>query len=282
MLGKEKRLNRLFNKSQNIILVPLDHGISCGPIQGLENMRDTLKTIVDCKMDSILLHKGIIEKNYDIVSKKQVGLIMHLSASTNLGDCELQKIRTETVDEAIAMGCDGVSVHVNLGNSKEPYMLEDFSNISGECMRKGMPLIAMMYSRGESIRNELDINNLKHITRVAVELGADIVKINYPENIDEFRSLVEYCQVPVVIAGGEKRDEIDTLKMIDEAMMSGARGISMGRNIFQSNCKKTLISCIQKIVHQGMSFDEVSEEFIKCKEIELFEEKEYLSNFNRR
>lgn len=270
MLGKQKRLNRLFNnKSKNMILVPLDHGVSCGPIKGIEDMSETIESIVDSHVDSILLHKGMIEQNYKKLIGKETGLIMHLSASTDLGNCGLQKILVASVDEAISMGCDAVSMHINLGNSVEKYMIEDLSKVSKECYQKGMPLIAMMYARDEKgMIDEFDVNNIKHIARVAVELGADVIKLNYPRSKVEFKEIVDSCQVPIVIAGGSKKDELELLKTVSDAMQCGARGVSIGRNIFQSEYKELLIRCIREIVHEKAVYDDVKNDFLKFKKIE--------------
>lgn len=267
MLGKSKRLSRIFNDCGNIIITPLDHGITVGPIDGLENTKRTLKEIVDLPVDSIIAHKGVIRQNYDLLSGREVGLIMHLSCSTTIGGFDLKKIRSASVDEAVAMGCDGVSIHVNLGNDSEGYMLEDFANISEECSRKGMPLIAMMYARGPEIENECDVKYVKHIARVAEELGADIVKVNYTGDIKGFKEVVEGCQIPIVIAGGEKQDNIKTLIMINDAMEAGARGISIGRNIFQQKDKKLMLKAIREIVYHRTDINTVIDRYIRLQEL---------------
>lgn len=269
MLGKSKRLNRIFNECGNIIITPLDHGITVGPIVGLENMDETLGEIVDLPIDSIIAHKGVIRQNYDLLSGRKLGLIMHLSCSTTIGGFDLRKIRSASVDEALAMGCDGVSVHVNLGNESESYMLEDFANISEECMKKGMPLIAMMYARGPKIENEYDVKYVKHMARIAEELGADIVKVNYTGDIESFREVVEGCQIPVVIAGGEKQDNIKTLRMINDAMIAGAKGISIGRNIFQQEDKELILKAIRDIVYDRVDINIVIDRYIKSEKLKM-------------
>ncbi|MGL5087830.1 MAG: 2-amino-3,7-dideoxy-D-threo-hept-6-ulosonate synthase, partial [Clostridium sp.] len=190
-----------------------------------------------------------------------------LSCSTNVGGFDLKKIRSASVDEAIAMGCDGVSIHVNIGNEAESYMLEDFANISEECSKKGMPLIAMMYARGPEIENEYDVKYVKHIARIAEELGADIVKVNYTGDIEGFREVVQGCQIPVVIAGGEKQDNIKTLIMINDAMIAGARGISIGRNIFQQEDKELILKAIKDIVYNRADIDMVIDRYMKLERL---------------
>ncbi len=258
IIGKEKRLKRIYNGNDNIVILPMDHGFTEGPIDGLQNIGVTLAKIVECNcVDSVILHRGAIINNYDILSKQNLGLIMHLSGSTSLYGRGLHKIQTATVDEAISLGCDAVSVHVNLGNEYEASMLEDMGRVAEECDRKGMPLVAMVYVRGDEIDNGREVAYLKRAVRVADEIGADIVKVNYCMEGEDFSEVVNSCQIPVVIAGGEQTDMISILKLVEDSMKAGAKGISIGRNIFQSRNYKELLNGINRIVHNHESVSHI-------------------------
>jgi len=113
----------------------------------------------------------------------------------------------------------------------------------------------MMYPRGSKIEEERerDVALVKHAARVGAELGADIVKCPYTGSPETFREVVEGCLVPVVIAGGSKTNDHETLEMIEGAMKAGAAGISMGRNAFQHENPSKLVKAACAIVHQGMS-----------------------------
>lgn len=100
-------------------------------------------------------------------------------------------------DEAISLGCDAVSVHINLGNEYEASMLEDVGGIAGECNRKGMPLVAMVYVRGSSIKDGRELEYLKRAVRLADESGADIVKVNHSLEGDDFSEVVNACQTVI-------------------------------------------------------------------------------------
>jgi predicted phospho-2-dehydro-3-deoxyheptonate aldolase len=254
-----KRINRLFNPdSKNIIMVPLDHGVTLGPIKGLHNIKDTISNLIGNNVDSIVLHKGIINTNIPQVTEKNLGLIMHLSGSTNIGTNSTYKILTGTVYEALAMGCDAVSVHVNVGADKEPEMLKDLAYISSECLKYGMPLMAMMYSRGDKIVDEYDPVLIRHAARIGAELGADLVKVSFTGNMETFSRVVEACPVPIVLAGGAKTNDMEKfLKMVHDGMQAGARGVSIGRNVFQSDQMDVLLNLIGLMVHKGKSLEEV-------------------------
>jgi fructose-bisphosphate aldolase, class I len=114
--------------------------------------------------------------------------------------------------------------------------------------------VAMMYTRGPKIKNEYELNNIKHAARVGAELGADIVKVVYTGSIESFAEVVAGCPVPVVIAGGEKMESAeDILKMVDGALKAGAAGVSIGRNAFQHKTPDKMVSTICKMVHEGCS-----------------------------
>ena len=138
---------------------------------------------------SIVLHKGAVPYSHRSYGR-DIGLILHLSASTNLGAWANHKVLVATVDEAIKIGADAVSVHVNLGNEDEPAMLRDIGQVSRTCAEWGMPLLVMIYPRGKDIKYAYDVELLKQCARVATELGADIVKTNYTGDIDSFREVV--------------------------------------------------------------------------------------------
>jgi DhnA family fructose-bisphosphate aldolase class Ia len=111
----------------------------------------------------------------------------------------------------------------------------------------------MMYPRGPKIEDEKDVEGVKHAARVGAELGADIIKCPYTGSPETFKEVVEGCPVPIVIAGGSKTTDEETLKMIEGAMQVGGAGISMGRNAFQHENPTKLVKAACSIVHDGAS-----------------------------
>jgi DhnA family fructose-bisphosphate aldolase class Ia len=154
------------------------------------------------------------------------------------------------------MGADAVSIHVNIGAENEGDMLEAFGQVAGDAERWGMPLLAMVYPRGPKVENEKDVAHVKIGARVGAELGADIVKVPYTGSTETFREVVEGSPIPVVIAGGSKLSDEDTLKMVEGAVEAGAAGLSMGRNAFQHEDPILLVSAACAIVHEGKSAKE--------------------------
>jgi len=164
-----------------------------------------------------------------------------------------------TVEEALKIGADAVSIHVNVGAEDESRMLSTLGEISRHCQEWGMPLLAMMYPRGRKIKDEYSAESIAHAARVGAELGADIVKTNYSGDPDSFASVVDSCPVPVVIAGGPKVEtELDLLRMVEGAIASGARGVAIGRNVFQHQDPELITRRICGVVHKGLKAEEAA------------------------
>ena len=257
MIGKSIRMERIIDRhSRRMVMVPMDHGVTLGPIQGLEDMKATVNHVVEGGANAIILHKGIVTAGHRGYGE-DVGLILHLSASTSLSPDPNAKVLVSSVEEALVMGADAVSVHVNLGAELEPQMLADLGRVAKDASRWGMPVLAMMYARGEKVRNPYGVENVKHAARVGAELGADVVKCVYTGSVESFREVTEGCPVPVVIAGGEKVEtEDELLRMVAGSLEAGGAGVSIGRNVFQHPDPAKMVRAIGAICHDGASPEE--------------------------
>jgi fructose-bisphosphate aldolase/2-amino-3,7-dideoxy-D-threo-hept-6-ulosonate synthase len=256
VLGKDIRLNRIL-KNGKMLCIPMDHGISSGPLDGIKDITkfiyDTEKSGLSC----VLLNKGIIK----ILPRPiNIGVIAHMSASTSLGPDPNKKVLLGSVKEAIRLGADAVSVHINIGSREEPMMLYSLGLIADECNKWGMPLIAMMYPRGENIKNPQDPSIISHAARIGAEAGADIVKTVYTGDTDTFKDVVKSCPVPIVIAGGPKSNtNKDILELCYGAIQAGSIGITFGRNIFTHSNPKKLIKALYEIIIENKKYEEVLE-----------------------
>lgn len=260
-IGKQIRMERIKDrKSGNSLIIPVDHGISEGPIRGIVNFSETIERVAEGGANAVLMQKGMVPHGHRGYGK-DVGLIVHMSASTRLGPDPNNKVLVCTVEEAIKMGADAVSVHINIGSETESDQLESLSQVAKSCAEWGMPLIAMMYPRGPSIKNPHDPEVVALAARAGAELGADIVKTNYTGDPDTFRHVIQGCPVPVIIAGGPKmKSDADMLETIEGAMGAGAKGVAIGRNVFQHEFPTKMTKAIARIVHEGRSAAEALEE----------------------
>ncbi|MES9995663.1 2-amino-3,7-dideoxy-D-threo-hept-6-ulosonate synthase [Desulfovibrio aminophilus] len=256
-LGKSIRIERIINRNNGrTIIVPLDHGVTVGPLYGLVDLRATVDQIADGGANAVLMHKGLPRCSHR-GRGRDVGLIIHLSASTTLSPHPNAKTLVGTVEDALKLGADGVSVHINMGDETEGRMLADLGQMAAKANEWGMPLLAMMYARGPAIKNPYDPDLVAHCARVALELGADIVKVPYTGDPESFERVVEACCVPVVIAGGPKMDDTRSLvQMVHDSVRAGGAGLSVGRNIFQHEHPARLLSALGKVVHEDWDVDQ--------------------------
>jgi predicted phospho-2-dehydro-3-deoxyheptonate aldolase len=254
MIGKTIRLERIIDRnSGRTVIIPMDHGVTVGPITGLEDMRETVSRVVAGGANAILMHKGIVGAGHRGTGR-DVGLIIHLSGGSSLSPDPNAKELVCTVEEAIKLGADAVSVHINLGAETDKEMLGQLGFVSERCLEWQMPLVAMMYTRGPKIKNEFDVAYVKHAARVGAELGADIVKVPYTGSVASFKEVVRGCPVPVVIAGGPKMgSDEEIFNMVEGALEAGSAGVSIGRNAFQHKSPEKMVAALCKMVHQGAS-----------------------------
>ncbi|MCQ6961807.1 2-amino-3,7-dideoxy-D-threo-hept-6-ulosonate synthase [Methanolobus chelungpuianus] len=257
-IGKSVRMERIFDRNTHrTIIIPMDHGVGAGPIRGIIDLPATVNKVAEGGANAVLGHMGLPKHGHRGYGR-DVGLIIHLSASTSLGPDPNHKVLVTTIEEAIKVGADAVSVHINVGAEDEAEMLQDLGRVARQCDEWGMPLLAMMYPRGAKVTSEHDVEYVKHAARIGAELGADIVKTNYTGDIDSFREVVKGCPVPVVIAGGPRMEtEKELLEMVYDSVQAGGRGVAIGRNVFQSNDPTKLVSHISKILHEGYTVEEV-------------------------
>jgi class I fructose-bisphosphate aldolase len=221
--------------------------------------------MADGGADAVVLHKGCVVAGSRDNPEKDLGLIVHLSASTSMGD-SIRKRLVCTVEEALRLGADGVSLHINFGNKHEEEMLEQLGMVSEKIRYWGIPLMVMAYPRGEYVEARMREDNgvsfseekkikemsglIKHAARAVFELGASIIKISYTGDIASFQEITQSCPVPIVIAGGPKMDtDKELLQMVYDSIKAGGAGTSIGRNIFQHKGPEKMIKAISAIVH---------------------------------
>lgn len=252
MYGKSIRMERIMDRSTgNCVIVPMDHGVSIGPVEGLYDMKKTVDDVANGGATAVLMHKGLIRFSHR-TSGRDIGLVLHLSASTDIGVTSRGKVLVSSVAEALKVGADAVSVHINVGAETESEMLQDVGMVAEECEEWGMPLIVMAYPRGPSIKDSYDPQAIAHAARVATELGADIVKCSYTGDIDSFKDVVKGALAPIVIAGGPKMSsDMDILNMVYDSLQAGGHGVSIGRNVFQHRNVEGMTRAISDIVLHG-------------------------------
>jgi len=248
MYGKQLRLQRIFPKGRRLFSVPLDHSVSMGPIDGLEETPAVVAELQRAGVDLVIVTKGAVRGLVPVLSPTTL-LGIHVSASTSLNPNSNRKVLAGSAEEAIALGADLLSVQVNFGIPEEGEMLRDLGVAADQCRAIGLPLLCMAYVKkpGGGTPTEL-----RHACRAAADLGADIVKTSYPGSLDEYRQLVRTTPVPLLLGGGNRlEDDAAFLALVRETVTANAAGICIGRNLFQRRPVERFARQVAAILHEG-------------------------------
>lgn len=264
MLGKEVRLSRLVNpKSNKMMAITVDHAISRGiaPMKGLQPIQQTIDKIILGKPEAMTMTKGIAERcMYQHAGKTSI--LMKISNYSPVAPT--QDTIFGSVDEAIRMGADGVSMGAMTLGDFQGEQFEAIGRFAEECAMKGMPLIGHVYPKGESVPLDQRTawENIAYCVRSACELGMDIVKTTYTGDPDSMAKVVA-C-VPnsfrIVIQGGDECKTLDDyLTMTRNAMDCGVGGVTMGRFVWDYQDVTALVIALRYIIHEGYSVKEAKE-----------------------
>lgn len=262
MLGKEVRMSRLVNpKSNKMMAITVDHAISRGiaPMQGLQPIQKTIDAIIAGKPDAMTMTKGIAEH----CMWKHAGETSILLKCSSYAPVHATKdVAFGTVDEAIRMGADAVSIGAMTLGDYQDVQFTEIGRFSEECMRKGMPLIGHVYPKGESVEKDKQTawENIAYSVRSAAELGIDIIKTTYTGDPDTMAKVVDLCPARVVIQGGDSCKTLDDyLQMTREAMDCGVGGVTMGRFVWDYKDITALVITLRYMIHEGYSVKEAKE-----------------------
>lgn len=249
--GKALRMSRICDPlTGRTLIVPMDHSVTVGPLGSSDHADTTVRTLADAGTNAVVLHRG---RARHVASSHfaRMGLIVHLSAGTNLSLDTDAKVLVSGVEDALRLGADAVSIHVNIGSDTERRQLADFAAVSRECEVQGIPLLAMMYARGPRRPNRpATAGEIAHLAAIATDLGADIVKLDYTGHTETMRTVVESCPIPICVAGGDRTPTDDAvLALAGQILDSGVAGLSFGRNVFAAENPFAVASALSDMVH---------------------------------
>ena len=241
---KTLRIRRLFPLNDKpALILALDHGFSTPDLGALWSPRQLIESVLDY-FNAVIINKGLVRHVSESLYRSQAALIIHLSGCTSFSSTD-RKIQTCTVEEAVSLGADAVSIHISFGGPNELEMLKEAAVITQKCNTLGIPSIVMAYKKGEGASDEI---TAMHMCRISMELGADIVKIINPQT-DSFYDFVRSFEIPVLFAGGEIKSTLEGTNVVHlvEMLKRGAKGLVLGRSIFQSadpvqTCKTLLMN----------------------------------------
>jgi class I fructose-bisphosphate aldolase len=247
-----KNLRKLMRGGKALYLA-YDQGFEHGPSRDFNEKNIDPRYVLDiakkCGFNGIIFQKGIAEKYNKEIRKSGVPLIVKLNGKTSLYKGEPVSRQLCTIGEALNLGASAVGYTIYIGSKHENVMLREFEKIEREAHKKGLVVIAWIYPRGKKIKNDVSRENMAYAARTALEIGADIAKIKYGGKIDDLKWAVKSAgRCKVVIAGGVKKTEKEFLEDVKKIMNSGAIGLAIGRNVWQSKDPLGLTKKIKRII----------------------------------
>lgn len=250
-LGKQIRLNRIFgHPSGRLCSVAVDHLVSyqSGLPEGLRNVPETIATLVKGRPDAITMYKGMAQSAWPPYAG-MIPLIITSIAFT-VDDAIMHQMARP--HECVRLGADAISAAIALRSPREGDYLRMLSGIVEEAAEFDLPVIAHIYPRDFSGAPKIvhDPENVLWAVRCGVELGADVIKVPYTGDVASFREIVATSPVPVVAAGGPKANALnEALGLMDGAIEAGARGATIGRNIWGAPDPLHALEAFKRVIH---------------------------------
>ena len=229
------------------VMLAVDHGYFLGPTSGLEQPRKTIAPLLP-HADSLMLTRGVLRQCVEPASR--IPVVLRVSGGTSiLSELSNEEI-TVSMDDAVRLDVSAVALSIFVGSENERRTLANLARLVDLGEERGIPVLAVT-AVGKDMKR--DSRYLGLCCRIAAELGARVVKTYYCEGFEE---IVASCPVPIVIAGGKKIGAREALELAHNAVKSGAVGVDMGRNIFQSDNPVGMIRAVRQIVHENKTPEE--------------------------
>ena len=242
--GVKDRLSRIFNKKTGkTVMLAFDHGYIMGPTSGLERVDLNIVPLMD-QADCLMCCRGVLRANVPATTNKPIALRV-ATGSTIL--TELNDEYISDIDEAIRLNASAIAVMCAVGTPQyEAQTLKNLWKAVDLGNKFGIPVLGVN-AVGKSLGR--DARYLSLATRVIAENGAHFVKTYYCD--EDFEKVTAACPVPIVVAGGKKLPELQALELCYNAIQKGAAGVDMGRNVFQAEAPKAMMSAVRAVVHKN-------------------------------
>ena len=258
-VGKQMRMKRVIDPDGVSVICALDHGMTSPTfLEPLADITRRARETVAGGANVIMMSKGMIRVAAEAFSPT-TSLALLLSASASPDGDRPEIVQIADVEEALRAGADAVVLFTALGGDTEAGMIEILASVGRECAVLGMPFIAeaefpTTYATVEELKQQYGFEYLRRNVRLCAELGADIVKTNWPGDAGSFARCVEAANgVPVVLAGGSRLEDADLLSRMETAVQAGAIGCSVGRNIFMHRDPEAITRALSRVIRERWS-----------------------------
>ena len=252
--GMKKHLSNIFDPvSGNTVMFAFDHGYFMGSTAGLERLDVLLPQLIPY-VDVLMGTRGAIRTCVPADCRKGIAL-RTTSGSSMLNDDLSHEVLAVDIEDVIRMNADCMAIQTFIGADGQLSSLDNLSKAVNAGMRYSVPVMGVV-----AVGKQMERTGrfFKLATRILAELGANIIKTY---NCEDFEEVVAACPVPIVVAGGKKLPEKEALELAYEVISKGARGVDMGRNIFQSQKPAVMAQAVNMVVHKGATAKEAYEFF---------------------
>lgn len=250
-VAKKIRWSRFLDRlSGRGLLVPIDHGLTMGPLEGLDSLDQMARWMTHPAITGIVAHKGMVERLacHGLLHGK--GLMVHLNGMMSIAPRPDQKERLTSVEAAARLGADAVSLQLNFDGANDAHNLTQLGSAVDEAQRHGLPVLTMLYDKAPCADRTARLQRSRHLMRACVELGTDALKLAVPAVLSDLPALLAGVKehTAVFIAGGAMASDEEILGLAREAVASGATGLCAGRNVFQREAAGDLLGHLASVV----------------------------------
>lgn len=262
--GKIIRINKIFRNGK-AVCVAADHGLMHGPTKEILKLEEIVREVIRGGADAVLLSPGQIKKMSHLFKGRNKPAIFargdwisgaRMSLETEFLPCyELKRAEIIEPEDALYLGADALVIYLIIGYDEEYEALnyKVCAEVGSKCRKIGLPFVIepLVIPFVDEIPGIISPSLYEYAARMAKEIGADFLKVEYPYNMEKFKEVVKSVQIPCLILGGEKMEEKEMFKMVKDALSCDAKGIVFGRQILKSENPYRITSELVNLVHKG-------------------------------
>jgi fructose-bisphosphate aldolase, class I len=247
-----RRLNHIFDTDGRALIVAMEHAAIFGPGKGTENPAETIRQVVAGGANAVMASFGIIRQF--VKELAPVGVILRSDGAPTILGPDVPAPVWFGVEEALRLDADGICISAFPGHHSEQQSLDNLARIAREAHKWGLALQGEMVPGGMTAGPDArTVESVALAARLGCELGADWVKVPY---VDGFARVIRGCYKPVVILGGSKRGStLEVFTEVRAALDAGAAGVTMGRNIWESDDPQAMTAALAALIHEDASVD---------------------------
>ena len=263
--GKKLRLNRICNPRRKALVVAFDHALILGPIAGTVDPAAQIRLFAEADIDAILMNFGNVSRTADsMLVDRPPALIVRLDWTSlwtaSQSDGKLVSRMLGSVEQALRLGADAVLTYLFVGTGNAQFESDEIArnaSVARECELLGVPMIVESLARGRLVKDPRATEWMNLHTRIAAEIGADVIKTEYTGDPVSMAEVVKTCPIPILVLGGARQgSDAEALEIVQGATTAGAAGVFFGRNVFQSDRATEFLQCARRILN-GKALDQV-------------------------